>query len=118
MLNKQVYDYQTAKIINSLLDVLAGRKDPRGLSGEVLINGSPLPKNFKRISGYVVQVYKLFIDKIFVIVAFFLKSLRLKFSLYVYITNLVLLLYLNEELMLFWSVLLLKTVKYFFLVFN
>jgi len=40
---------------SSLLDVLAGRKDPRGLSGEVLINGSSLPKNFKRISGYVVQ---------------------------------------------------------------
>lgn len=40
---------------SSLLDVLAGRKDPKGLTGEVLINGVPLPKNFKRISGYVVQ---------------------------------------------------------------
>ncbi|XP_038614019.1 broad substrate specificity ATP-binding cassette transporter ABCG2-like isoform X2 [Tachyglossus aculeatus] len=40
---------------SSLLDVLAARKDPRGLSGEVLIDGSPRPPNFKCISGYVVQ---------------------------------------------------------------
>jgi len=39
-----------------LLDILAGRKDQSGLSGQVLINGSPPPANFKRISGYVVQV--------------------------------------------------------------
>ena len=39
-----------------LLDILAGRKDPAGLTGHVLINGRPLPSNFKRISGYVVQV--------------------------------------------------------------
>jgi len=38
-----------------LLDILAGRKDPSGLSGHVLIDGRPLPTNFKRISGYVVQ---------------------------------------------------------------
>ncbi|XP_069486639.1 broad substrate specificity ATP-binding cassette transporter ABCG2-like [Ambystoma mexicanum] len=40
---------------SSLLDVLAARKDPRGLSGEVLIDGAPQPPNFKCISGYVVQ---------------------------------------------------------------
>nr|XP_055060493.1 broad substrate specificity ATP-binding cassette transporter ABCG2d [Misgurnus anguillicaudatus] len=40
---------------SSFLDVLAGRKDPGGLSGEVLINGSPQPPNFKCLSGYVVQ---------------------------------------------------------------
>ncbi|KAM5255490.1 broad substrate specificity ATP-binding cassette transporter ABCG2 [Ctenodactylus gundi] len=40
---------------SSLLDVLAARKDPRGLSGEVLINGAPQPANFKCNSGYVVQ---------------------------------------------------------------
>uniref|UniRef100_H2YBJ5 ABC transporter domain-containing protein n=1 Tax=Ciona savignyi TaxID=51511 RepID=H2YBJ5_CIOSA len=40
---------------SSLLDILAGRKDPAGLSGNVLINSRPLPSNFKRISGYVVQ---------------------------------------------------------------
>ncbi|CAH8533250.1 unnamed protein product [Schistosoma guineensis] len=40
---------------SSLLDVLAGRKDPRFLSGKVLIDGRPQPKNFKCISGYVVQ---------------------------------------------------------------
>ncbi|KAJ1218524.1 hypothetical protein NDU88_006102 [Pleurodeles waltl] len=40
---------------SSLLDVLAARKDPNGLSGEVLIDGAPQPPNFKCISGYVVQ---------------------------------------------------------------
>ncbi|CAH8630319.1 unnamed protein product [Dicrocoelium dendriticum] len=40
---------------SSLLDILAGRKDPRFLSGQVLVDGYPQPKNFKCISGYVVQ---------------------------------------------------------------
>lgn len=40
---------------SSFLDVLAARKDPSGLSGEVLINGTPQPPNFKCLSGYVVQ---------------------------------------------------------------
>ncbi|XP_007949889.1 broad substrate specificity ATP-binding cassette transporter ABCG2 [Orycteropus afer afer] len=40
---------------SSLLDVLAARKDPHGLSGHVLINGAPRPANFKCNSGYVVQ---------------------------------------------------------------
>ncbi|KAJ6661738.1 hypothetical protein lerEdw1_013260 [Lerista edwardsae] len=40
---------------SSLLDVLAARKDPAGLSGNVLIDGIPQPPNFKCISGYVVQ---------------------------------------------------------------
>ncbi|XP_037686157.1 broad substrate specificity ATP-binding cassette transporter ABCG2-like [Choloepus didactylus] len=40
---------------SSLLDVLAARKDPHGLSGDVLINGAPRPANFKCNSGYVVQ---------------------------------------------------------------
>uniref|UniRef100_K7G8I4 Broad substrate specificity ATP-binding cassette transporter ABCG2 n=1 Tax=Pelodiscus sinensis TaxID=13735 RepID=K7G8I4_PELSI len=40
---------------SSLLDILAARKDPHGLSGDVLINGAPQPANFKCISGYVVQ---------------------------------------------------------------
>lgn len=39
-----------------LLDVLAGRKDPRGLSGLLLIDGSLPPDNFKCMVGYVVQV--------------------------------------------------------------
>ncbi|MBN3295815.1 ABCG2 protein, partial [Amia calva] len=38
-----------------LLDVLAARKNPSGLSGDVLIDGAPQPANFKCISGYVVQ---------------------------------------------------------------
>ncbi|XP_071829121.1 broad substrate specificity ATP-binding cassette transporter ABCG2-like isoform X2 [Apostichopus japonicus] len=39
----------------SLLDVLATRKDPQGLSGVVLINGQEQPQNFRLASGYVVQ---------------------------------------------------------------
>ncbi|XP_059130854.1 ATP-binding cassette sub-family G member 3-like isoform X2 [Peromyscus eremicus] len=38
-----------------LLDVLAARKDPRGLSGDIWINGKPRPANFKCTSGYVPQ---------------------------------------------------------------
>ncbi|TSL61157.1 ATP-binding cassette sub-family G member 2 [Bagarius yarrelli] len=41
---------------SSFLDVLAARKDPKGLTGEVLIDGAPQPPNFKCLSGYVVQV--------------------------------------------------------------
>ncbi|XP_021340344.1 ATP-binding cassette sub-family G member 2-like isoform X2 [Mizuhopecten yessoensis] len=40
---------------SSLLDVLAGRKDPSGLSGDILIDGAPPPDNFKCMVGYVVQ---------------------------------------------------------------
>ncbi|CAL8272865.1 unnamed protein product [Gadus morhua 'NCC'] len=40
---------------SSFLDILAARKDPAGLSGEVLIDGVPQPPNFKCLSGYVVQ---------------------------------------------------------------
>ena len=35
--------------------MLAGRKNPVGLSGEVLIDGKQQPKNFKCMTGYVVQ---------------------------------------------------------------
>ncbi len=41
---------------SSLLDILAGRKAKKGLNGIVLINGQEQPRNFKCISGYVVQV--------------------------------------------------------------
>ncbi|XP_074010529.1 broad substrate specificity ATP-binding cassette transporter ABCG2 [Numenius arquata] len=40
---------------SSLLDILAARKDPHGLSGDILINGVAQPANFKCTSGYVVQ---------------------------------------------------------------
>jgi len=40
---------------SSLLDILADRKDPRGLSGQVLVDGLPPPPSFKYIVGYVVQ---------------------------------------------------------------
>ncbi|XP_008834937.2 ATP-binding cassette sub-family G member 3-like, partial [Nannospalax galili] len=39
-----------------LLDVLAARKDPHGLSGAILINGAPQPANFRCNSGYVPQI--------------------------------------------------------------
>ena len=40
-----------------LLDVLAQRKDPRGLkNGVVLLNGERPPADFRLMSGYVVQV--------------------------------------------------------------
>lgn len=38
-----------------MLDVLAGRKEPKGLSGSVLVDGRRQPKNFKCMTGYVVQ---------------------------------------------------------------
>lgn len=40
---------------SSLLDVLAGRKNPSGLSGDLLLDGNPVPDNFKCMVGYVVQ---------------------------------------------------------------
>ncbi|CAL1544612.1 unnamed protein product, partial [Lymnaea stagnalis] len=40
---------------SSFLDVLAGRKDPDGVSGQLLLDGKPVPKNFKCMVGYVVQ---------------------------------------------------------------
>ena len=40
----------------SLLDILAGRKGKAGIGGVVLVNGDRQPKNFKCMSGYVVQV--------------------------------------------------------------
>jgi len=42
--------------IISLLDLLAGRKDPRGCDGLVLSDSYSIPKNFKCMTGYVVQV--------------------------------------------------------------
>lgn len=41
------------------LDILAARKDPAGLMGEVLVDGAPQPPNFKCLSGYVVQVRQM-----------------------------------------------------------
>jgi len=40
---------------SSLLDVLAGRKSQGQLEGEVLVNGKPKTRIFKRVSGYVTQ---------------------------------------------------------------
>ena len=41
---------------SSFLDVLAGRKDPAGIRGHLLLDGKPVPENFKCMVGYVVQV--------------------------------------------------------------
>nr|XP_039270074.1 broad substrate specificity ATP-binding cassette transporter ABCG2-like [Styela clava] len=40
---------------SSLLDVLANRKDPAWCEGNVLIDGQPIPRNFRNYSGYVTQ---------------------------------------------------------------
>ncbi|XP_040149041.2 broad substrate specificity ATP-binding cassette transporter ABCG2 isoform X3 [Ictidomys tridecemlineatus] len=40
---------------SSLLAILSSRRDPCGLTGEVLINGVHQPENFRYNSGYVVQ---------------------------------------------------------------
>ncbi|CAL8383927.1 unnamed protein product [Arctogadus glacialis] len=45
---------------SSFLDILAARKDPVGLTGEILIDGAPQPPNFKCLSGYVVQFWGVF----------------------------------------------------------
>ena len=47
-----------------LLDVLAGRKNPEGLSGSILVDGGKQPKNFKCMTGYVVQVRELRYDRL------------------------------------------------------
>ena len=44
--------------------MLAGRKDPKGLGGLVLIDGKKQPKNFKCMSGYVIQVCFIIVKKI------------------------------------------------------
>ncbi|CAF1118769.1 unnamed protein product [Adineta ricciae] len=40
---------------SSLIDVLAGRKDRKGLSGEIFLDGLPITSSFKYMAGYVVQ---------------------------------------------------------------
>ena len=47
-------------LICSLLDILAGRKDPAGLSGTVLVDSQKQAENFKCLSGYVVQVHRTY----------------------------------------------------------
>ena len=44
--------------------MLAGRKNPEGLSGSILVDGGKQPKNFKCMTGYVVQVRELRYDNI------------------------------------------------------
>ncbi len=58
---------------SSLLDILADRKDTKGLTGRVLVSGKARSKNFKYSIGYVVQEgereYLIFIlSNIFILV--------------------------------------------------
>lgn len=47
--------------VRRLLDVIAGRKDPRGLrSGQVLVDNKVVTSELRLISAYVVQVSKIF----------------------------------------------------------
>lgn len=39
----------------SLLDILADRKGGGGITGDIIVNGEPRPKNFRYASGYVPQ---------------------------------------------------------------
>ena len=41
----------------TFLDALAGRINPKSLKGQILVNGKPMDSAFKRVSGYVMQVY-------------------------------------------------------------
>jgi len=43
----------------TFLDVLAGRKNTGVVEGEILVNGKPRTKSFKRIAGYVMQDDKM-----------------------------------------------------------
>lgn len=67
-------------LFSRLLDILATRKDPQGLSGVVLINGKEQPRNFRLASGYVVQVSKKLTSQITVILDQYFQTM-LSFSL-------------------------------------
>ena len=42
--------------VHSLLDILADRKGGGGITGDIIVNGEPRPRNFRYASGYVPQV--------------------------------------------------------------
>lgn len=42
--------------VHSLLDILADRKGGGGITGDIIVNGVPRPRNFRYASGYVPQV--------------------------------------------------------------
>ena len=46
--------------VHSLLDILADRKGGGGITGDIIVNGEPRPKNFRYASGYVPQVGLIF----------------------------------------------------------
>ena len=52
-----------------MLDILADRKDRKGLTGQILVNGERQPLNFKCMSGYVVQVQRIIRQKLWCIMS-------------------------------------------------
>ena len=42
-------------LCDRLLDILAERKDPEGLEGQILIDGQPQPPSFTLMCGYITQ---------------------------------------------------------------
>ena len=43
--------------------MLADRKDMSSVTGDIMVNGAKKPSNFKRMTGYVVQVsYMMSVD--------------------------------------------------------
>jgi len=49
----------------SLLDIISGRKEKRGITGNIIINGEFIPENFRCASGYVTQVIIFLIMQVF-----------------------------------------------------
>jgi len=45
-------------VLCRMLDALAGRTEPSGVKGTILIDGQRPPKGFKFMTGYVIQVYR------------------------------------------------------------
>ena len=56
MILSQVVLVLSMLYLHRLIDILAGHKNKKGLSGVVLINGQKQPENFRCKSAYVVQV--------------------------------------------------------------
>jgi hypothetical protein len=72
---KKIFETKTSAGKTSLLDMLAGRKTVGVLGGEIRANGRERGKDWKRLSGYVMQGF--FVSGV-IIVLFVLKSLMNK----------------------------------------
>ena len=56
ILKSIVHCFCYAFCLHSLLDILADRKGGGGITGDIIVNGEPRPRNFRYASGYVPQV--------------------------------------------------------------